>query len=506
MHLIPGRKRAYSDLGHVLVLGLGVSGKAVSAYLAELLGDRVRSLTIIGGVFNNAAAEWADKLAADINTGSLHIFFDEEDAANVLPEGAEKFDLCIISPGISVFSVMSESAQKASQEVISEIEFAWRESPSDSKWIAITGTNGKTTTTSLLDHILKNSGFESSAVGNIGDACITKVSDDLKEIAAGNDVHPIYVSETSSYQLASIVDFAPNIAIILGITPDHIKWHKTHEHYANSKFKVLDNLRRVDESVAILDALNDEVRSKIREIKAESDRGYDYIPLGTQNGIYCDMRKACGSDNSAFIDDANNLVIAYQGKEHSLCNTHDLKIVGPHNWLNALAASSAAIAIGANDRDIERSLESFPALEHRIEPVDVVSNVEYFNDSKATNVDAALVAVSTFLPKKPIIMFGGEDKGTDLVDLVKRCETDAKACICYGEAGQRFYDALSPLQESGIIISLVKSFDDAFEAASSMALAGDVVLLSPACASFDEFSCFEERGEHFKELVDRLKR
>lgn len=507
-NLIEGRNLAYENLGNVLILGLGVSGKAVSEYLGPLMGKRVQTLTILGGIANETIEQWAQGFLDSINSENVAIYFDEQDASNVLPEHVKEFDLCIASPGISAFSDLYENAQKASKEVISEIEFAWRECDSTAKWAAITGTNGKTTTTSLLNHVLKESGMDARAVGNIGDACITQVANDLEAEASDSSLHPVYVVETSSYQLASISKFAPNVAIILGITPDHIKWHKTHEHYAASKFNLLNNLGEVPGAVAVMDATNDEVRTKIKEIKAldAEKRGYEYIPLGTKKGIAFDMRNACGSKNSAYVNDEHELVVAFEGTENVLCPSTSLKILGSHNQVNALAAAAGALALGAKAGDIATALQTFAPLEHRIEPSGTVDGVSFYNDSKATNVDATLVALETFLPNKPIIMLGGDDKGTDLTPLVESCRKNAKACICYGEAGTRFYEALASLKEDDIDVLLEETFKNAFDAAVAMSKEGDIVLLSPACASFDEFSCFEERGERFKEYVAALGR
>lgn len=499
--MIPGRKHARESLGNVLVLGLGVSGRAVVEYLAPMVGGRVESLTVLGGGATDEALAWARGLEERRAGSGVRFEFGLEDAEKAIPEGAERFDVCIASPGISAFSDFYLSAKAASNAVIGEVELAWCESPADSVWVAVTGTNGKTTTTSLIEHVLNASGFDAKAVGNIGDACITEVARDLE---AGIPRH--YVVETSSYQLASVNEFAPNVAVLLGITPDHIKWHRTHQHYAASKMRLLRNLPSVPGSVAVLDATNDEVRAKVRELKAEGRqaRGFDYVPIGTSVGIEGDMRKACGADNAAFLSDGE-LTVALGGAEHSLGPASGLSILGEHNVVNALAAAAACLACGAKADSVASSLAAFAPLEHRIEPCGVRGGASYYNDSKATNVDATLQALKAFLPKKPIVMLGGDDKGTDLAELVASCRENAKALVCYGEAGQRFYDALAPLAREGVEVAIVPGFQQAFEWASSHAGDGDVVLLSPACASFDEFSCFEERGERFKELVGKLE-
>lgn len=522
--LLRGRKHALEKLGHVLVLGLGVSGRAAVEYMAPLIGGRVGSLTVLGGRSNDEVSAWAESVRSACGGAGITIVFDDEDAAKHLPSGADVFDVCVASPGISAFSDFYTCARSVSRAVISEVELAWCESAEGSVWIAVTGTNGKTTTTSLIEHVLTTAGLPVKAVGNIGDACIEQVSRDVRD---GGDASRYYVVETSSYQLASVSEFAPNVAVILGITPDHIKWHRTHEHYAASKFKLLSNLNKVPRAVAVMDAVNDEVRAKVRELKGmgERERGFSYIPIGTASGVEGDMRAACGAGNAAFVS-GRRLHVAFDGADYDLLDAGDLRILGEHNQVNALAAASAALAVGVSADDVTRALATFAPLEHRIEPVGKVRGVEYYNDSKATNVDATLQALKAFVPRRPIVMLGGDDKGTDLSELVESCRRHAKAAVCYGEGGPRFYEALAPLagqcdsQGAGNIITnkcskesldfenlpviLEQTFAQAFDRATALAEPGDVVLLSPACASFDEFTCFEERGERFKQLVARL--
>lgn len=491
---ISGRKLARRHLGRVLILGLGVSGKACALYLAPMIGDRVEDLVIYGGPSGGASFDWAFANSEALN--GAEVIFDTEDV-----EG--DFDICIASPGISEFSDFYLSGKRASEEIVSEVEFAWRESAKDSRWVAITGTNGKTTTTSLIDFILEKAGLEACAVGNIGDTCIEAVGKDI-----ASDRAPIYVVETSSYQLASIRDFAPDVAVILGITPDHLAWHRSHENYAQAKFGLLANLNGIG-GVAILDATNDMVRSKVRELKAanETDNidAIDYIPIGTARGITCDMRQACGAKNAALVDGDSRLHVAFDGKDHVLIDTAALKLEGRHNQLNALAAAAACVVLGLADDAIDSGLAAFSPLEHRIEPSGSVNGVDFFNDSKATNVDATLVAITAFLPRKPIVLLGGRDKMSPLDDLVAACADNAKGVVCYGESKARFMEAFEPLRDrEGFMLMEASGMKDALDVAFDAADRGDVVLLSPACASFDEFSCFEERGEVFKELVSEL--
>ena len=230
------RKRARARLGRVLVLGLGVSGKAAAEYCLDLLGDRVDALAVAAGAPNDDSLAWAEAARA---AGAV-VLFDHEDI-----EGA--YDLCIASPGISEFSDFYRSAAVAAAEVISEVEFAWRESRANARWVAITGTNGKTTTTALTCHLLRAGGMSASAVGNIGETCI-------EAVAAGATA--VYVAEVSSYQLASTRDFAPDVAVVLNITPDHLAWHRTHENYAAAKWKVLAQASAA--TTAVLNAGDDD--------------------------------------------------------------------------------------------------------------------------------------------------------------------------------------------------------------------------------------------------------
>lgn len=465
--MVQGRKLAPQSLGRVLVLGAGVTGRACIAYLEPLVGGRVSELAVVEG-----------------------------DAQPI--DGA--FDLCIASPGISQFSDLYQAAQAASTEIISEVEFAWRESAADARWVAITGTNGKTTTTALTAHLLRACGAKVRCVGNIGDACIAAVAADL---AAPDSAAPVYVAEASSYQLASTVRFAPDAAVVLNITPDHLAWHRSHEHYAASKWKVLANLADAPRGVAVLNAADDEVRAQVRELKADAGRGFAYIPLGTAQGISGDMRAACGAENAAFLGADDMLTVAFGGCEHALCSASQLQLSGSHNIENALAAAAAALAVDAPAPCIAEALTAFAPLPHRIEPLGCVAGVRFYNDSKATNTDAVLKAITAFAPEKPIVLLGGHDKGTDLAELVDACARDAKAVINYGAAAERFMRAFAEVQ--GIGVHQAAHLADAFETACSIAQPGDIVLLSPACASFDEFSCFEERGDAFREMVEQAR-
>lgn len=482
-NIMEGTKHAPARLGRVLVLGLGKSGTVAARYCLQQLGSRVESVTVYAGTATQASTALGEEL---VQSGARVLFGVEG------VQGA--YDVCIASPGISQFGAFYRAAEEASREVVSEVEFAWRESAASSKWVAVTGTNGKTTTTALCAHLLRECGMNAAAVGNIGDTC-------LEAVAVGRT--DVYVAEVSSYQLASTHAFAPEVAVLLNITPDHVAWHEGYDNYIAAKMKVLDNLT-ASRGVAVLDATNDIVRDKVRELRmlASAERGFSYVPLGAKPGITTDMRAACGSDNAAFVrEDDGMLIVALNGFQHDLCTASQLQIPGAHNVGNALAAAAAALAIGAPADGVRRGLRSFKTLEHRIEACGTVSGVEFYNDSKATNVDATLKALAAFAPRKPIVLLGGRDKGTALDVLVRTAGEHCKSVVCYGEGGPRFQEAFA---QSDLPVHAAAGMRQAFDLAVSLAGPGDIVLLSPACASFDEFSCFEERGDTFKGYVRDL--
>ena len=487
------KKYACEHLGDVLVLGLGKSGKSVARYMVELLGDRVDSVFVAAGGRSADSEAFVGEIARE----GVECAFGDDALASV----ERHFDLCIASPGIPFWHELYVDGARLSDELISEVEFAWRESAASSVWVAITGTNGKTTTTSLAAHVLKGCGFAAAAVGNIGDVC-------LDAVASG--AIDVYVAEVSSYQLESTRLFAPDVAVLLNITPDHIHWHRTLEAYRDAKFKVLRSLESGDEApasadnprcTAILDATNDVVRAKVRELKA---RGANYIPLGTADGFNGDMRARCGAANAGFIGVGGVLTVAYGGTEHVLLPASDLKIKGEHNASNALAAAAVAVVLGAQDADIARALASFQPLEHRIEPCEIVAGVECYNDSKATNVDATCKALGAFPGKRLAVLLGGDDKGTDLDELIACVHDHAAVAVCFGAAGPRFFTAFEQARDAAPAdFSLLRAnhLEDALDVALRQVKPGEVVLLSPACASFDEFTSFEQRGDVFKRLV-----
>jgi UDP-N-acetylmuramoylalanine--D-glutamate ligase len=494
----------------VCVLGLGTTGLASARYLLGLppkdwndddadraaspdrdtiqepliVCPRVARLTIYAGKGTPNTRAEADALI-EASGGFLkpqQIVFDEQEVGGI-------YDLAVISPGIAPSSRMYESAAANAAELIGEPELAWRQSPE--RWIGITGTNGKTTTTALLAHVLSGSGIKARAVGNIGIPCIDAIQT--------RDDDEYLVAELSSFQLATVYKLKPDAAILLNITPDHLGWHGSMENYIRDKRRIFYHMD--DDAPTVIDATLETTRDLVRLRRSSGKR---VIPLGTIEGLTGDMTERCGAPEAAFVDAASDmLVVMHDGRRTELLHADELKLKGEHNYENALAAAAVALCLGAEPECVRLALRSFEPLEHRIEPCGTVGEVAFYNDSKATNPEATVKALSAFPGSPLVLMLGGRDKNTDLTELIEAAKGTCKAVICYGEAGPRFYENFSALGYSKPL--LIPDFNTAFSTAIKTARAGDIILLSPACASFDEFASFEARGGMFKSLVVALQ-
>ncbi|WP_455136803.1 UDP-N-acetylmuramoyl-L-alanine--D-glutamate ligase [Thermophilibacter sp.] len=451
-------------LGDVAVLGLGRTGEAVARHLAGLVLARVRSVTLFGG----AASRPGERTRA-LEAAGVRVVCGTDEVTG-------SYDLAVASPGIPMDSAFFRSAEAAAAEVIGEPELAWRESPE--RWLVVTGTNGKTTTTSLATHLLRAAGLAAEAVGNIGVVCT--------EAAARREAGSWFVAELSSFQLATTSRLHPRAAALLNVTPDHLEWHHTLEAYAAAKERAFANMGPGELAVVSVD---DDLCRGVAERCAA--RGLRVCRLSVEG----EPEGPC----AAFLRD-DVLTVRLDGVERALARTGELLIEGRHNAQNALAAAALALEAGADAAAVAAGLRSFSPLEHRMEPAGEVAGVRYVNDSKATNTDAVEKALAAFEPGSVVVLLGGHDKRTDLSSLARAVRARCRVAVCFGEAGGRIAEALSA-EPSGLEVVRAEHLRDAFDAAAGVARPGEVVLLSPACSSFDEFSDMAERGRAFRALV-----
>jgi UDP-N-acetylmuramoylalanine--D-glutamate ligase len=444
----------------ILVLGAAISGISVARILAGL-----------GAAVTLSDAKEADKLKHDIAglaEAGVALALGRQDES--LLDGV---DILVLSPGVSVYIPLVAAAQQRGIAVMSEIEIAYR--LTKAPIIAITGTNGKTTTTTLTGEILKAAGREVVVGGNIGQALSAEVQ--------GVSPHGIVVAEISSFQLEGVSAFKPHIAAILNLTPDHIDRHRDLATYQAMKERVFAN--QTDRDYLILNFDDPAVRAMAE--RAPSQVCYFSRRGKLPSGIYVGNGR---------------ITLAWLDEILDICALDDLKIPGAHNVENALAACAAAYFAGARPRDMAAVLSSFPGVEHRIEPVETLGGVTWYNDSKATNPESSIKALESF-PAHIILIAGGRDKNTDLGEFMSLAREKVDHLILIGEAADRFAEAAA---RHGVKdIRRAADFPAAVALAHSLARPPQLVLLSPACASYDMFNNYEERGRIFKDLVRRLR-
>ena len=369
---------------------------------------------------------------------------------------------CILSPSIPTDAPILKELEKQNIKYFSDIEYLSFED--NKKSILITGTNGKTTTTALTSHVLSEK-YNAPYCGNIGVSPL--------EYKSKNPDY--YVIEASSYQLNYSINFTPYIGIFCNLTPDHILWHKTIENYFEAKAKPFRNM---DETCHAILNHDDEMTRKLgSEIKAQ----VHYFSLSKQN-----------LKNCIYLE--NDEIIL---NDEKIININELQIVGNHNVQNAMCAIVASKIIGLNNEEIKERLKTFKAIEHRLEYVRTIDETDYYNDSKATNPEASIVAINSFTGKKVVLIAGGRDKKTTLKDFIAAVKEKISKVILIGEATERFKNELSDNGYMNIVNS--KTLEEAIDIASLDK--PNVVLLSPACASFDMFESYEKRGEAFRNYV-----
>lgn len=441
----------------VTILGAGESGLG-AAILAKVKGVEV---------FLSDSGKINPDTKAELN--KYGIPYEEGDHTSSIFDTGE----IIKSPGIPDDAQIIKDAVSKGISIISELEFAARFT--NSKLILITGTNGKTTTSLLTYHILSNAGLDVGLTGNVGVSLARMIAEDPKEI---------YVVETSSFQLDQSYALKADVAILLNITPDHLdRYENDFSKYVNSKFRVIQNMKADDSFILNYD---DDV---IKEYVERNSIEPQLIKLSLLNDV----------DRGGFLKE-DEIIARLPGREYRF-NTTGFPLKGYHNAVNMMASILCAMNFGLNHESILEGLTSFRNAPHRMEPVATIDGVEFINDSKATNVDAAYYALGTY----PAIIWiaGGKDKGNNY-DVLKQYATErVKALVCLGKDNSKlinYFDGIIPSIED------THSISDAVRTAHNLASKGDKVLLSPACASFDLFESYEDRGNKFRDEVIKLKK
>ena len=444
-------------MSRIVVLGGGESGVG-SAVLAKSKGHDVflSDMGKISDEYAEVLQEWNIPFEQGKHTEDLILNADE----------------IIKSPGIPATAPMVKRISERGIGIISEIEFAGRYD--SARKICITGSNGKTTTTSLIYHLLKEAGLNVGLGGNIGKSYAYQVA---------TEKYDIYVLEISSFQLDNVYDFKADIAIITNITPDHLdRYDHKMENYVKSKFRITRNMSSDD---CFIFCSDDEI----------TIRHLDQIITKAQKLPFTQKSEVA---QGAFVQ-GDKMIVRYKEQE---CDMYlqELALGGKHNVYNSMAAAIAAKVMDIDNEAIRNGLSTFQAVEHRLEKVLSIKDVLYINDSKATNVDAAWYALEC--QTRPVVwIVGGTDKGNDYTSLLPLAKEKVKAMICMGLDNRKFHESFE-----GIVPEIhdVTSAADAVKLAHSLAVSGDCVLLSPCCASFDLFKNYEDRGRQFKEAVRNL--
>lgn len=389
-------------------------------------------------------------------------------------ENIENIDLTIVSPGVPLDLPFIEKIKSKGIKIIGEVELAYKLSKNPT-FIGITGTNGKTTTTSLVGKMFKKANKDTYIVGNIGNPVIDTV--DLI------DENSYLVTELSSFQLESIEDFKPKVSTIINITEDHLNRHHTMENYINAKARVFKNQDKTDFTILNYDD------SIVRDLGKNSNG----------NVLYFSIKEEV--KQGAYLDKNNNIVIKVDGKELVLMNKSELSLPGNHNLENAMSAILMAYVLNIDTDVIIDTLRTFKGVEHRLEFVTNKDGIMFVNDSKGTNPDSTIKAITSY--EKPIVLIaGGYEKQSDFTEMIKYATKNVKALVLLGQTADKI---ATTAKEHGIDnISKVEDMEAAVKKAYEIAESGDVVLLSPACASWDMYPNFEARGLDFKENIYKL--
>ena len=438
----------------VLVVGLGKSGVASALFLKS----RGAQVTV------------SDTKPQEQLSDELPLLLDRGIAIETGGHGERTFqgqELIVVSPGVPVDAPVLQQARSLGETVIGEIELAARFFPG--RMIAITGSNGKTTTTSLTGTIIASGGFHTLIGGNIGTPAISLVEAATPETIA--------VLEVSSFQLETIQTYRPYIAVVLNVTPDHLDRHRTFAAYTSAKARIFENQQAGD--FAVLNADDPTCVKLAKGIRAEVS--------------WFSRKKEVNA--GAFVRDGG-IVFRGGNDEQSIMPLSEITLKGAHNIENVLAAASVGMIMGCSPDQIRATVREFKAVEHRLEYVATIRGVEYYNDSKATNVDAAVKAIESF-PANIHLILGGKDKGSDYTVLNDLLRERVKTVYTIGAAAEKIESQI----KTAVELHPSGTLDIAVQQAAIAAQPGDVVLLAPACASFDQFKSYEHRGKTFKDLV-----
>jgi UDP-N-acetylmuramoylalanine--D-glutamate ligase len=446
---------------NVLVFGSGKSGIAA----AELLEKQNANIFVFEGNEKQSVAEIKEKSES---------FAKAEIYVGTLPEEVmDKLDFVVLSPGVPTDLPLVNAMRDKKITIIGEIELAYQ--VAKGKILAITGTNGKTTTTTLVGEILSNYFKDVKVVGNIGIPYTSVAADTAEET--------VTAAEISSFQLETIVDFAPDVSAILNITPDHLNRHHTMENYIKAKEDITKNQEAND--VCVLN-YEDEVLRKFGESLSMKVLWFD-SKKPVQNGCYLNGEK---------------IIYVSEGKEEEVIDVNELNILGTHNYENVMAAVAMTISIGVPMDVIVKTLREFQAVEHRIEYVTEKRGVKFYNDSKGTNPDAAIKGIQA-MNRPTLLIGGGYDKQSEYDEWIESFDGKVKKLVLIGVTKEKIADCAKRHGFTEYVFA--DSLEEAVNICYDNAVSGDAVLLSPACASWDMFKSYEERGRIFKDLVRNLK-
>jgi UDP-N-acetylmuramoylalanine--D-glutamate ligase len=436
------------------VVGLARSGQAAARLLAAR-GETVR-----------AVDSGHPQGAAGLQGVGVEVFLDTDGVAQL-----ERTRTVVKSPGVSREAPVIATALERGIEVLGEVELAWRALPN--RFLAVTGTNGKTTTVELVGHIYRSAGEPVAVAGNVG----TPLAELVEEVPADATV----VCECSSFQLEDTIDFAPECAVFLNLAPDHLDRHHDLESYLAAKLRIFAN--QGNDDVAVYNADD--------PFLAGTDLGGCARRVAFCRGAAPDCEVAV-AEGTIFYDGEPLLAVA------------DLGLFGEHNVANAMAAAAAALSMGLDREAVREGLRSFAGVSHRLEQVAEIGGVRFVNDSKATNVASATVGLRAFAGGVHAIL-GGSEKDEPFTPLIDPIRERVSGCYLIGATGERMARELAPVLEAGVELHRCGDLDDAVRRAAAAAAPGEVVLLSPACASFDAFENFERRGERFRQVVGGLR-